>query len=237
MSRHERAVTVLIGRHDVTGADRAWAQHYDVGDVIRYTRGSRVLGVEAGTYARVMQVHAVENQLTVRRSTGDEVTYDPQRLSGVTVYREADRTFSAGDRVQFTAPNRPRHLANRELGTLERIDADGHLQIRLDSGRTTRFRLGEHPHVDYGYAVTSYSSQGQTTDRVLIHIDTTHAAEELVNRRLAYVAVSRARYDVQIYTNDKAQLVASLQRDVSQRSAVEASEQLARQPHSQGLGR
>jgi conjugative relaxase-like TrwC/TraI family protein len=237
VSPHERAVTVLIGRHDVTGADRAWAQHYDVGDVIRYTRGSRVLGVEAGAYARVTQVHATENQLTVRRATGGEVTYDPRRLSGVTVYREADRAFSVGDRVQFTAPNRPRHLANRELGTLERIDADGHLQIRLDSGRTTRFRLGEHPHVDYGYAVTSYSSQGQTADRVLIHIDTAHAGEALVNRRLAYVAVSRARHDVQIYTNDKAQLVAALQRDVSQRSAVEASEQLARQPHSQGLGR
>ncbi len=55
--------------------------------------------------------------------------------------------------------------------------------------------------------------------------------------RLAYVAISRARYDAPIYTNDEAQLVAGLQRDVSQRSAVEASEQLARQPHSQGLGR
>ena len=91
--------------------------------------------------------------------------------------------------------------------------------------------------MDYGYAVTSYSSQGQTADRVLVHIDTTHAAEELVNRRLAYVAVSRARYDVQIYTNDRAQLIASLQRDVSQRSAIEASEQLSRHHHSQGLGR
>lgn len=60
------------------------------------------------------------------------------------LYREADRAFSTGDRV--TAPNRLRHVANREAETLERIDADGDLQIRLDSGRTTRFRLGEHPH-------------------------------------------------------------------------------------------
>jgi ATP-dependent exoDNAse (exonuclease V) alpha subunit len=171
----------------------------------------------------VAQVHADENRLTVRRVAGEEVTYDPHRLSGVTLYREADRAFSVGERIQFTAPNRPRHLANRELGTLERIDADGHLQIRLDSGRTTRFRLEEHPHVDYGYAVTSYSSQGQTADRVLIYIDTAHASEQLVNRRLAYVAVSRARYDVQIYTNDKSQLTAHLQREVSHRSAVEAS--------------
>jgi ATP-dependent exoDNAse (exonuclease V) alpha subunit len=30
----------------------------------------------------------------------------------------------------------------------------------------------EHPHLDDGYAVTSYSSQGQTADRVLVHGDT-----------------------------------------------------------------
>jgi hypothetical protein len=154
--------------------------------------------------------------------------------------QDAGQNRAVGNRrptVPVAAPNRRRHLANRELGTLERIDADERLQIRLDSGRTTRFRLGEHPHLDYGYAVTRYSSQGRTADRVLIHIDTTHAGEALVNRRLAYVAVSRARHDVHIYTNDKAQLMAGLQRDVSQRSAVEATEQLARHPHSQGLGR
>ena len=29
-----------------------------------------------------------------------------------------------------------------------------------------------HPRLDHGYAVTSHSSQGQTADRVLIHVDT-----------------------------------------------------------------
>ena len=237
VERSEHRVTVLIARQDVAGTDRSWARHYEVGNVIRYTRGSRALGLQAGTYARVTQVHAAENRLTVRQADGEEVTYDPQRLSGVTLYREGDRAFSVGDRIQFTAPNRPRHLANRELGTLERVGANGHLQIRLDSGRTTRFRLDEHPHLDYGYAVTSYSSQGQTADRVLIYIDTAHASEQLVNRRLAYVAVSRARYDVQIYTNDKTQLMAHLQREVSHRSAIEASQEQSQRQHSIGLGR
>jgi ATP-dependent exoDNAse (exonuclease V) alpha subunit len=60
-----------------------------------------------------------------------------------------------------------------------------------------------HPHLDHRHAVTSHSSQGQTADRVLIHMDTTQGGQKLVNRRLAYVAVSRGRYDAQIYTNDK----------------------------------
>jgi hypothetical protein len=38
---------------------------------------------------------------------------------------------------------------------------------------------------------------------------------------LAYVAVSRGRYDAQIYTNDKNHLTEQLARDVSHRSAME----------------
>jgi hypothetical protein len=40
---------------------------------------------------------------------------------------------------------------------------------------------------------------------------------------LAYVAVSRGRYDAQVYTNDKGQLAEQLARDVSHRSAIEPS--------------
>ncbi len=71
--------------------------------------------------------------------------------------------------------------------------------------------------------MTSHSSQGQTADRVLIHVDTEQAGEKLVNRRLAYVAVSRGRYDAQIYTNDKTQFAEQLSRDVSHQSAIEPS--------------
>jgi len=54
-------------------------------------------------------------------------------------------------------------------------------------------------------------------------VDTEQAGEKLVNRRLAYVAVSRGRYDAQVYTNDKGQLADQLSRDVSHRSAIEPS--------------
>lgn len=36
---------------------------------------------------------------------------------------------------------------------------------------------------------------------MLIHVDTEQGGEKLVNRRLAYVAVSRGRYDAQIYND------------------------------------
>jgi ATP-dependent exoDNAse (exonuclease V) alpha subunit len=79
----------------------------------------------------------------------------------------------------------------------------------------------KHPHLDHGYAMTSHSSQGQTADRVLIHVDTELGAKDLLNSRMAYVAVSRGRYDAQIYTNNAATLRQELSRDVSHPPAIQ----------------
>jgi ATP-dependent exoDNAse (exonuclease V) alpha subunit len=74
--------------------------------------------------------------------------------------------------------------------------------------------------------VTSHSSQGQTAERVLIHVDT-EKSELLVNNRFAYVSVSRAQHDAQIYTNDGSKLSHSLGRESSQRTAAEVERQPA----------
>jgi ATP-dependent exoDNAse (exonuclease V) alpha subunit len=69
--------------------------------------------------------------------------------------------------------------------------------------------------------MTSHSSQGQTADRVLIHVDTELGAKALLNSRMAYVSVSRGRYDAQIYTSNAATLGQELSRDVSHSPAIQ----------------
>ncbi len=221
VGRDEHRTPVLAPRQEITGADRQWAERYEQGDVIRYSRGSKALGIEAGDYARVEGVDTKHNEVTVRTNDERAVSYDPRRLQGVTLYRETERAFAEGDRVQMTAPDRERGVANRELGTIEAIDTNGRMDVRWDSGRTSSFESSEHRHLDYGYAVTSHSSQGQTAGRVLVHVETDRANEKLVNQRLAYVAVSRGQYDARIYTDDRVKLARVLDRDVSHRSALE----------------
>jgi conjugative relaxase-like TrwC/TraI family protein len=224
---HEEKYRVFVARQEMTGADQQWAGQYETGNVVRYTRGSKSHGIEAGEYTRVECVNEKENRVTVRRANGKEVTYDPRRLHGVTLYRETERAFSVGDRVQFTAPNKEQRVANRELGTIEQMNAGGNLHLRLDSGRSVALNIRENPHLDYGYAMTSHSSQGQTADRVLVHVDTEKGGEKLINRRLAYVAVSRGRYDAQIYTNNKTQLTARLSLEVSHGWAMDLNRESA----------
>jgi ATP-dependent exoDNAse (exonuclease V) alpha subunit len=224
VSRDEHKLRVLDSRQEMTGADRRWAGQYEEGDVVRYTRGSKVLHIEPGEYARVENVNQKENRITIGCANGEQRGYDPRRLSGVTVYHETERAFSEGDRVQFTAPSKELHVANRELGTIGKINDAGDVQIRMDSTREVAFNIREHPHLDHGYAVTSHSSQGQTAERVLIHVDT-DKSELLINNRFAYVSVSRGQHDAQIYTNDSSELARDLSRDLTQRTAIAGQEQ------------
>jgi ATP-dependent exoDNAse (exonuclease V) alpha subunit len=192
--------------------------------VLRYSRGSKTEGIAPGDYGLVVAIDPKENRITIERENGSLQTYDPRRLSGVSIHREAEREFSKGDRVQFTAPSRELQVANRDLGTVEQINPNGDFRIRIDSGREVRFNIREHPHIDHGYAVTSHSSQGQTAERVLLHVDT-EKSELLVNNRFAYVSVSRAQRVAHIYTDNGSKLSGSLSREIAQRTAIEVEQQ------------
>jgi ATP-dependent exoDNAse (exonuclease V) alpha subunit len=221
VKREEHVVRVLNSRQDMTGADRMWAQNYETGNIVRFAKSSKVHGIDAGEYARVLRVDTAANTITVERKSHEQVIYNPKRQQGVTVYREAERTFAEGDRLQLTAPFYPEKLANRELGTLAKIDGDGNLKLHMDDGREVEFNARQHPHLDHGYAVTSHSSQGQTADRVLVHVDSEHIHKGLINERMAYVSISRARHDAQIFTNDAETLGRELGKDVPHSMALQ----------------
>jgi ATP-dependent exoDNAse (exonuclease V) alpha subunit len=215
----DHSFRVLVQRQDMTGAERSWASHYEIDDVVRYTRGSKAIGIEAASYASVVAINPSANELTVK-ANGELATYDPRRLTGVSVYQEIQREFSVGDRIQFTAPDKSLGVANRDMATIEAIRADDRLSIRLHNNRQIEFNPNEHRHLDHGYAVTSHSSQGLTAERVLVHGDTS-VHPDLLNSRFAYVSISRASLDAKIYTNDTAELGQRLSGEVSKSSAIE----------------
>src|SRR5208282_5090842 len=209
VSNEEHRIRTLVPRQDLTGADRTWAERYEVGNVLRYSRASKETGIGKGAYAQVKSIDTPRNRLTVELQDGTQRTYDPRRQQGVSVFHEDMRSFSVGDRIQFTAPANELKVANRELGTIDNIEEDGRLRLKMDGGRALGLDPRLHPHLDHGYAMTSHSSQGQTADRVLIHVDTELGAKDLLNSRMAYVSVSRGAYDAQLFTNDREKLGAA----------------------------
>jgi ATP-dependent exoDNAse (exonuclease V) alpha subunit len=231
LAPEDHTFRVLVQRQDMTGAERSWASHYEINDVLRYARGSKAVGIEAGTYGSVVAIDPAANLLTVDKSSGEQATYDPHRLTGVSVYREINREFSVGDRIQFTAPDKSLGVANRDLAAIESIAPDGRISATLDSGRQVEFNAQEHRHFDHGYAVTSHSSQGLTVERVLINADA-GVHPDLLNSRFGYVSISRASHEATMFTNDAAKLSEQLGTEVGKTAALEISQPI---PAAQGL--
>lgn len=232
VTTEDHSMRVLAPRSDMTGADRTWAARYSVGDVVYYPRGSREINIEKQTYTKVIAIHLQENMLTVQKDDGETVTYNPARLYGVNVYRELEREFAVGDRLSFTAPSKELGVANRDLGTVQQIDQDGRLTVKMDKGRSVSFNSNQMRHYDHGYAVTSHSSQGLTANRVMVNLDSNIHAN-LINKRFAYVAVSRGAHDAQIFTDNATSLIEKLSHDVVKSSALQVGQRFG---NDQGAG-
>jgi ATP-dependent exoDNAse (exonuclease V) alpha subunit len=59
-------------------------------------------------------------------------------------------------------------------------------------------------HWEHGYASTVHAAQGRTADRVLVHLDARY--EKTVGSESFYVALSRARHQAKLYTDDQLRL-------------------------------
>jgi conjugative relaxase-like TrwC/TraI family protein len=236
LAENGQVFQTLSHRSDMTGADRKWAARYSDGDVLQYTNGSKAEGIERSSFATVRSVDARANTLTVELQNGSSVTYDPRRLMGVNVFREMEREFATGDRLQFTVSSKYLGVANRDLGTVTTLE-DGKMAVRLDgkTQRTVTFDPEEFRQFDHGYAVTSHSSQGLTAGRVLAHIDT-DSSQSLINNRLAYVAISRASDDAHVYTNNAETLGERLASDITKSAAVDFKQKSSIEEVGQAVG-
>lgn len=236
VSQDDCELKVLVNRQDMTGAERTFALAYVPGeDVVRYNRGSKLHAINVGDYGRVLNANHRDNLITVRLDDEREITYNPKRLSGVSVYKEARRAFAEGDRIQFRAPFAEAKVKNSELGTLTEI-TEGKLTVALAGKRIVTFDPERFPHFDHGYAVTSYSAQGKTMDRVLVNAETTET-DLLLNQRMAYVAVSRARFDARVYTDSAADLGEAFNRRKNKEVALEALKESQAILSNEGAGR
>jgi len=94
-------------------------------------------------------------------------------------------------------------VRNGDRGQVVKTGQDS-VTVRLEDGRQVALDLERYSALDYGYALTTYKSQGQTYNKVVVEADTT--APYLQDQRNTYVQITRARDDVRIYTDDKAEL-------------------------------
>ena len=206
------AVTVLEGR-DLTRTQVQSSLSYAPGDIVEALRHYDSIGLRRGDTAEV--VGTAPGCITLRRQDGQLAHWRPTAMPHVAVHRAEQREISVSDRIRFTANDYRLGVVNGQSGTVESIDrAARELTVKVDSELTLTLDLKQALRVDHAYCTTVHAAQGQTCDRVLVDADVSGA---MTNQSLYYVAISRARHGVSLYTDDRELLPRAMSRlDIKQ---------------------
>ncbi len=206
--KEERIFTGWIPAH-LTDAQKADSTQYDPGDLIQFQqntpgfkKGSRLIVGEGGKLATWL-AHRFE------------------------VYRPTQLALAVGDAVRVTASGKTRdgkhRLINGALLTVQGFTKRG--DIVVNHGWVIDREFG---HLTHGYCITSHASQGVTVDKVFIGMSS--ESIPATTERTGYVAITRGREQVQIYTDDRKELLHALARSDDTISATELSQSAPRSP-------
>lgn len=214
----------LLSRVDTTQAQRRVAKYYEPGNIIQPERGYKN-GLSQDELYEVTSVDTRHNRVTVRNlTTSEQLTFNPSRTAKLSIYDRNQAELSAGDSVRVTRNNAQLDLVNGERYqvlavspsqvSLGKINDDGSVSRQVDLPATNQLPL----HLDYAYASTVHSAQGLSETGVIMNLET---FSRTTKSDVFYVATSRAREWVKLYTNDITKLPFAVDRREDKGAALD----------------
>ena len=201
-----------------TGDVRNWRE----GDIALFNRDMKHYRIARDDACAVMEVE--EDRVRLAHADGR-----PRHLKPGSDLRYRLDLFEAktlrireGEQLRWTRNDRERGLDNGDRAEVLEIRGRA-LRIRLADGREMLFAPDDPQlrHLAYAYASTVHAAQGQTHDRVIAVLDT--GAGPLVNQQTLYVQLSRAREEAVVLTDNREQLIETLEANTGERlTALEA---------------
>lgn len=230
MDKQERVFELLTNR-DMNKEDKKIAKYYQLGDIISPEQDYTEIGLQRGELYRVeksSQSHSQGNSLTVKSKDQKLITFNPLNHNKLSVYQHENKELTIGDTVRITRNNPEHNLANGDRMLVKEVQGDHIVLTRIGEPKETAknksqisdviLSTSKPLHLDYAYATTVHSSQGLTSSRTLIDLDT---KSPTASKDLYYVAISRAKQEVRIYTNSIDDLPKAISRDRTKSAALE----------------
>lgn len=186
--------------HDWTTAEAKYAKQYELGDVIVPTQDYRKQQLVKGQQCTVVGIDETKNQLKLEAIDGQRWEIDPSKCDRKTVYKTELIPLAPGDKLRWTRNDRDASRRNGQEFTIEGLDQQGRAIVRDKDDKTAFIDLSGRQFADYALVSTVYAAQGKTADRVLAALDGTTAKESF------YVAASRAKHELALYTTDAIEL-------------------------------
>lgn len=120
---------------------------------------------------------------------------------------ETHRGWRIGDRLMQTRNNYDLDVFNGDMGTLEDIDADGGLLMKMEDGREVKFSKKETLGLVMGYAITVHKSQGGEKPVIIMPISPAHTFS--LNKNLVYTGITRGKARVHLVGSSRTAVIAA----------------------------
>ncbi|EEY4650066.1 conjugative relaxase [Salmonella enterica subsp. enterica serovar Agona] len=211
----------LLNRLDTTQAQRQHSKYYEKGAVIIPERDYSN-GLKRGAVYTVLDT-GPGNKLTVSDGSGDTIAFSPARFSKLSVYSVEKTELAVGDQVRITRNDAHLDLANGDRFKVKGVQS-GEVLLENEKGRLVKIDANKPMYLGLAYASTVHSAQGLTCDKVFINMDTRSLTTA---KDVYYVAVTRAKHEAVIYTDDEKKLDKAASREGFKTAALEL-EQLKR---------
>lgn len=221
----------------MTGAEKAQAFSYRPGQTVLFRNGDRCQGFDRGARWQVEGIDRAAGTVTLSDGQATR-TWSPgdTKPSGLEVFDRRQLEIAERDLVRFTRTDPAAGLIN---GDRARVDAitDRHVAFTTEEGAALKIGRGDPSlaHIDHGWTSTLHAVQGQSHDRIIAAMDVGHA--HLTHQKAFYVAVSRARDGVTVFTDDAALLKDTLERQTGEKiDALDIASNEDRSVDEQDLG-
>ncbi len=219
-------IQVLVQK-DFTLAQIKQTRSYSVGDFIKPGRNYDALGMKKEQLYQVEQIQ--ETKIILKNLDGLHVEWDPRKRAKVGVYTIEKREMATGDLVRITQNDREKGLVNGDRAKVLEIN-EKIIKIQREDKTIFELKTENALHIEHGYCSTVHSAQGKTCERVFIDGDTRSLTSA---QDTYYVAISRARQEARIYTNDKEKLPKAMGRENVKEVALELNCKPERQQFEQ----
>ncbi|MDD5672562.1 MAG: MobF family relaxase [Chitinivibrionales bacterium] len=218
---------------DLNAVSRNFATSYKPGQAVVFK--SDTADIKRGTQATIVAKDAEKNNITVRyydrkSKSYKEADLDCRKYSGkMQTYDVVEKKFGAGDKVMFLKNDKNAGVKNGQTGVVKSIDEQGNAIIGIGEQRSHNYRevsmnlnnKGDkaYNYCDHGYCITSHKSQGSTYNKCIAGYD---VSSHKSNFNEFYVAATRQKQDVTIYTNDKERFKEQVQQEQEKHSTFDA---------------
>jgi conjugative relaxase-like TrwC/TraI family protein len=199
---------------NVTREELRYARTYRAGQLLDVSGNARPGGLERGQY-RVVEITKT-GRVVLRDEDGRRHSFRPDRLDpgdkreSLTLSERETIRIHEGERVRWTANDKARGMFNSAGAEIIGITREG-VEVRTSEGVNMLLAHGDRmlSRMGLAYAINMHQAQGMTTDQ---GIGVMHSAErQLSSQRLTHVMATRVRDDITIFTNDRDQLLRSIE--------------------------